>query len=105
MRGFGDLRKLMQEAQRLQAEIAERQKRLDEARVEGSAGGGAVTAVVNGHGRVVEIHIRPDVLEGNDAEMLEDLLLSALQEAQRKAQELSRRVMGDLAPGLPGFGT
>ncbi len=101
MRGLGDIRQLMQQAQKLQAELAERQKKLAEARVEASSGGGMVRAVTSGHGELVELHIAPEVLAEGDAEMLEDLVLAAVKEAQAKAKKLAQETMSDLAGGMP----
>ena len=101
MRGLGDLRGLMQQAQKLQAELAERKRKLACARVEAEAGGGIVKAVVSGEGELVELHISPEVVAEGDAEMLEDLVLAAVKEAQAKARELARKEMSDLAGGLP----
>lgn len=103
MKGFGDIRKLMKEAQKLQEEIAKRQEELAQAEVEASAGGGAVVAVVNGHGELKALRIAQEVVDPGDVEMLEDLVVSAIQEAQRKARELLQRTMGDLAGGAPGL--
>jgi hypothetical protein len=101
MRGLGDLRSLMQQAQKLQAELAERQRKLAEARVEASSGGGMVRAVVNGQGELEEIHLSPEVVSEGDAEMLEDLVVAAVKEAQAKAKELAQEMMADLAGGFP----
>lgn len=102
MKGFGDLRKLMKEAQRLQAEIEEKQRELKEMEIEVSAGGGAVSAVVNGHGELKRVKISPEAVDPDDVEMLEDLVVSAIQEAQRKAKERAQEIMGGLAGSL-GF--
>lgn len=101
MRGLGDIKGLMQQAQRLQAEIAKRQQELAEARVEASSGGEMVRAVVSGHGELLELHISPEVLAEGDAELVEDLVLAAVKEAQAKAKELAQRTMADLTGGLP----
>lgn len=82
--GIGDLRGLMHKAQELQQKLAA-------ARVEASAGGGVVKAVVNGHGELLEVSIAPEV--AGDAEMLQDLVVAAVQEAQRKAKELAQKVL------------
>ncbi|MCX7750060.1 MAG: YbaB/EbfC family nucleoid-associated protein [Candidatus Bipolaricaulota bacterium] len=95
---MADLRDLAKQAQRLQAQLAEAQRRLGEAEVEGSAGGGVVTAVVNGHGELRRIRISPEVVQGGDAELLGDLVLAAVQEAQRQAKALAEKT---LAPFLP----
>lgn len=101
MRGLGDLKGLMQQAQRLQAEIAKRQQELAEARVEASAGGGMVRAVVSGHGELVELHLSPEVLAEGDVELVEDLILAAVKEAQAKAKELAQETMSELTGGMP----
>lgn len=103
MRGFGDIRKLMREAQKLQEEIAKRQEELSQAEVEARAGGGTVVAVVNGHGELKGLKISREVVDPEDVEMLEDLVVSAIQEAQRKAKELFQRTMGELTGGFPGL--
>jgi len=105
MRGLGDIRSLMQQAQKLQAELAERQKKLAEARVEASAGGEMVKAVVTGQGELVEIHISPEVLAEGDTELIEDLIVAAVKEAQAKAKELAQKEMSDLTGGMmpPGM--
>lgn len=100
MKNFG---KLMKQAQKLQAEMARVRKELEDATVEGTAGGGVVKVVVNGSQEPVEVKIDPSVLE-EDASMVEDLVLSALKEALENSRELMQsemeKVTGDL--GLPG---
>lgn len=103
MKGFGDIRKLMREAQKLQAELAKRREELAQTEVEASSGGGAVVAVVNGHGELKAVRIAKEVVDPDDVEMLEDLVVSAVQEAQRKAKELASQVMGELTGGFPNF--
>lgn len=95
---MADLRELVKEAQRLQAQMAEAQRKLGEAEVEGTAGGGVVTAVVNGHGELRRVRISPEVVQAGDAELLGDLILAAVQEAQGKAKALAQKA---LAPFLP----
>jgi hypothetical protein len=101
MPGIGDMRNLVRQAQRLQAELAARQQKLSEARVEATAGGGMVRAVVNGQGELLEFHLSPEVLEGVDSGLLEDLVVAAVHEAQAKARELARETMADLTGGVP----
>ncbi len=98
-----DFKKLMKEAQKAQAKAAEVQQRLAEARVEGSAGGGLVRVLVNGHGRVIAIEIKPEAVDPSDAESLADLILVAVQEAQSKAQELAEREMRGTLGALGGL--
>ncbi|MBC7098500.1 YbaB/EbfC family nucleoid-associated protein [Candidatus Bipolaricaulota bacterium] len=101
MRGLGDLRSLMQQAQKLQAELAERKRKLAQARLEAASGGGMVRAVVTGEGELVGLKLAPQVVAEGDVEMLEDLVLAAVKEAQARARELARKEMSDLAGGLP----
>ncbi len=101
MKGFGDMRQLMQQAQRLQQEMAERQRKLQEARVEATSGGGMVRAVVSGQGRLLELTFSSEVVDPAETEMLQDLTVAAVQEAQDKAQEMAKELMSDLGGGLP----
>ncbi|MFO8035001.1 MAG: YbaB/EbfC family nucleoid-associated protein [Candidatus Bipolaricaulota bacterium] len=101
MKGFGDMKQLMQQAQRLQEEMAERQRQLQEERVEATAGGGMVRAVVSGQGRLLELAVSPEVVDPAEVEMLQDLAVAAIQEAQDKAQEKAKELMADLGGGLP----
>jgi len=101
MKGFGDMKQLMQQAQRLQQEMAERQRQLQETRVEATAGGGMVRAVVSGQGRLLELSVSPEVVDPSDVDMLQDLTVAAVQEAQDKAQQMAKEMMADLGGGLP----
>ncbi len=101
MKGFGDMRKLMQQAQRLQEEMAERQRKLEEARIEATAGGGMVRAVVSGQGRLLQLTFSAEVVDPAEVEMLQDLAVAAVQEAQDNAQEMAKEMMADLGGGLP----
>ena len=93
LKGIGDL---MKKAQKMQAEM----DRLQEAqRVEGSAGGGMVTAVANGRGELVSLRIDPEVA-GEDREMLQDLVVAAANDALRKARELMAQEMSRMMGGL-----
>lgn len=96
----GDLRK-MKEAQRLQAEISQRQKNLCEARVEATSGGGVVRAVVSGHGDLLELQISSEVVNPSEVDLLADLVVAAVREAQAKAKDLAQAAMADLARLLP----
>jgi len=97
-----NLAKMMKEAQKLEKRLSEVRKKLEEMTVEGSAGGGAVTVTMNGQRDVLKVTIDPGVVEDGDAEMLEDLLLSALRDAKQKSDELASVEMGKVAgAGLP----
>lgn len=103
--GKGDLQNLMKEAQRLQAEVAENQRKLAETEVEATAGGGVVKAVVTGHGELVKVEISPEVARPEDVDLLSDLVVAAVREAQAKAKDLAQQAMAHLTRLLPpGFG-
>lgn len=104
--GAGDLRNLMKEAQRLQAEMAESQRKLAEMEVEATSGGGVVKAVVTGHGELVKVEISPEVARPDEVDLLSDLVVAAVQAAQAKAKERAQQMMAPftrlLPPGLGG---
>lgn len=98
----GGMAKMMKEARKLEKRLGEVRKRLEEMTVEGSAGGGAVTVTMNGQRDVLNVSIDPAALDDADAEMLEDLLLSALRDAKQKSDEMAASEMAKAAgPGLP----
>lgn len=98
-------KRMMQQAQELQARLAKAQEKLAEATVEATAGGGAVTVTVTGHQQVKSIKIAPEAINPDDAEMLEDLVLAAVNEAMAKSQELAAESMRKVTGGLniPGL--
>jgi DNA-binding YbaB/EbfC family protein len=98
-------RRMIQQAQELQAKLAKAQKELAEATVEGTAGGGAVTVTVTGQQEVKSIKIAPEAINPDDVEMLEDLVLAAVNEAITKSQELAAERMSKVTGGLkiPGL--
>jgi len=99
-----DLTRMLKEAQKLEQRLEAVRKALETQTVDGTAGGGAVTVQMNGQRDVLAVRIAPSVLEGADATMLEDLLLSALRDARQKADELAAREMGSIGvPGIPGL--
>jgi DNA-binding YbaB/EbfC family protein len=97
---------ILKQAQALQSKLAELQGEAAGKTVEASAGGGMVTAVVNGKLEVVKIHVEPQVFAANDREMLEDLVVAAVNEGIRKAQQLMAEAMSRVTGGLkiPGLG-
>lgn len=102
--GAGDLRNLMKEAQRLQAELAENQRKLAETEVEATSGGGVVKAVVTGHGELVRVEISPEVARPEEVDLLADLVVAAVQEAQAKAKGVAEEAISSLKRLLPpGF--
>lgn len=104
--GLGGLGDLFQKAQELQDKLAKIQDEAEKRTVESSAGGGMVRAVVNGKLQVISVTIEPVVLESGDRDMLQDLVVAAVNEGIRRAQEMMAREMSALTGGLkiPGFG-
>jgi DNA-binding YbaB/EbfC family protein len=98
-KGF-DLGGILQQAQQLQERLANVQQELATRTVEASAGGGMVTATVNGKLEVVSIRIEPTLLESKDVEMLQDLVVAAVNEGIRSAQRLVADEMGKVTGGL-----
>ncbi len=96
-------RQLMQMAQQMQRQMQKVQEELAATIVEGTAGGGAVTVKMNGHREVLSITISPEVVDPNDVDMLQDLLLVAINDASRKAQQLAEERMQPLTGGLKGL--
>lgn len=100
---------LMREAQKIQTQMQKVQEEAKAKTIEASAGGGMVTVVANGGGEIVSIKIEKDVINPDDAEMLQDLILAASNEALRRAQqmvndEVSKLTMGLQVPGMGGLG-
>ena len=94
------LNQMMQQVQKMQADMAAAQDALASETVEGSAGGGKVKAVVTGTGELKSISIAPDVVDPDDVEMLEDLVVAAVSEGLRLAQEKQQERMGGAVGGL-----
>lgn len=98
--------KLMKQAQKMQAQMAAVQDKLEAMTIEGAAGGGVVKAVVNGQGEVRSVSISPEVVSADDVEMLEDLILSAIKDASAKSKEIAAKKMNGVTGGMgriPGF--
>ena len=100
--GF-DVNKLMQQAQQMQEQMARVQDELAHETVEASAGGGMVTVKATGAGEISEIKIDPKAVDPDDPELLEDMVLAAVNEALRSAQALAQSKLG-AATGLGGMG-
>ena len=101
-----NMQKMMRQMQKMQADLEKVQAELGEMTVEGTAGGGVITAIVTGHQDVKEIKIQPDAVDPEDVEMLEDLILAAVNDGLRKSRELSaselEKVTGKVnLPGMP----
>ena len=100
-------RKMLKQIEQMQANMQRAQEELGSATVEGSAGGGAVVVVMNGHQEVESVTIDPEFVDPEDVETLQDAILAAFQDAHRKAQELMQDKLGAATGGLnlnlPGF--
>jgi len=95
----------MKQVQKIQKRVAELQEELAERTISASAGGGMVTAVVNGRQELVSLKIEPEVLNPEDKEMLEDLIVAAVNEALRRSQEMVQEEIAKITGGLkiPGL--
>jgi nucleoid-associated protein EbfC len=96
-----NFQQLFQMGQQVQARLSQLQTELGNRTVSCSSGGGMVTVTVDGRGRIREMKIDPSVVDPQDVEMLEDLVLAAVNEAQQRAQQLYEEEMKKLAGGLP----
>jgi len=100
-----DMGKMMKQAQQMQAKMMRVQEELETKTVEAASGGGMVTAVVNGKHELVSLKIEKDVVDPADIEMLQDLVVAAVNEGVRKAHEMAQEEMSKLTGGLniPGM--
>ena len=105
MKGMGDMGKLMKQAQQMQAKMAKAQEELEALEIEASSGGGAVTVRMNGKQVVLGISIKPEVVDPEDVEMLEDMILAAYSEARKKAEAVAEEELSKVTGGLqlPGM--
>ncbi len=96
---------MMQQLKKMQQEMARVQEELASTVIEGTAGSGAVTVAISGEFQVKKVALKPELVDPEDVEMLEDLLVVALNDALAKVQELSSRKMGALTGGMkiPGL--
>ncbi|MFW6030068.1 MAG: YbaB/EbfC family nucleoid-associated protein [Halanaerobiales bacterium] len=100
-----NMNKLMKQAKEMQAKMSKMQNELEEKTVETTAGGGAVKVVVNGKQEVLDLEIDPDAVDPEDVEMLEDMILAAVNEGMRKVQDMVDEKMGKVTGGMniPGM--
>lgn len=96
-----NIQQLMQMSQKLQSKMSEIQESLDRKEVSASAGGGMVTVTTDGKGNVKKVEIDPTVVDPEDVEMLEDLVLAAVSEAQNRASEVYEEEMKKATGGMP----
>lgn len=103
--GGANMNKMMKEAKKMQARIAEMQQELESREFEASSGGGAVVVRVTGKQRIVSLKILPEAVDVDDVEMLEDMILAAANEAIKQSQETVSQEMAKITGGLniPGM--
>ncbi len=103
--GPGNMQAALRQAQKMQEDMARTQAELEEREYTAAAGGGAVSATVNGKHQVTALTIQPEVIDPEDSEMLADLVMAAVNEAQRKAAQDAEEEMGRISGGmsLPGL--
>lgn len=100
-----NMQQMMKQVKKMQEDMQKAQEALKDRFVEASAGGGAVTVKANGHKQIIDITIKPEVIDPEDAEMLQDLVLSATNEALRLVDDLAAKEMGRFTGGMniPGL--
>lgn len=105
MRGMGNMGNMMKQVQKMQQEMTKLQAELEEKTVESSVGGGVVNVVATGKKEIKEINIAPEAVDPDDVEMLEDLVLTAVNQALQKAEEMVAGEMNKITGGLniPGL--
>lgn len=101
----GNMNNMMKQVQKMQKKMMEAQEQLKDEVVEGSAGGGVVTVKCTGHKEITEVIIKEEAVDPDDIDMLQDLVLAAVNEALNKADELTNSRLGQFTKGLnlPGF--
>ncbi|MGN1071057.1 MAG: YbaB/EbfC family nucleoid-associated protein [Candidatus Fimadaptatus sp.] len=102
MMGGGNMQQLARQAQMLQQQISQLQENLDKREFEATAGGGMVRAKVNGEREILELEIKPEAVDPNDVEMLQDMIVAALNEALKTAHETVENEMSKLTGGMGG---
>ena len=102
---MNNMNQMMRQVKKMQEQMLKAQEELANKTVEGSAGGGVVTVQVNGHKKVLNLTIKPEAVDPDDVEMLQDLVLTAVNDALTKAEELANQDMGKFTGGIkiPGL--
>jgi len=101
--GGGNMQQLMRQAQKLQEQMAKTQENLEEREYTAQAGGGMVTVVVTGKRELKSIDIKPECVDPEDVDMLQDLILAAVNEALRTGEQAREAELGKLSPGMGGM--
>lgn len=102
--GMPNMQQLMKQAQKMQKQMEEAQAKLDEVEVTATVGGGMVEVVATAKKEIKSIKIKEDVVDADDIETLEDLVLAAVNEALRQADEVAQKEMGKVTGGMPTGG-
>jgi DNA-binding YbaB/EbfC family protein len=97
---MGQQFKMLKQLQQMQARMSKIQEELGEKTVTGTAGGGMVTVVASGHQKVLSVTLKPEVVDPSDVEMLQDLILAAVNDALEKARDLAAKELGSVTGGL-----
>lgn len=102
---MNNMNQMMKQVKKMQEQMLKAQEELADKKVEGSSGGGVVTVEVNGHKKVLSITLKPEVVDPDDIEMLQDLVITAVNDAMAKAEELANADMGKFTNGMkiPGL--
>lgn len=102
---MNNMNQMMKQVKKMQEQMLKAQEELEGKTVEGTAGGGVVTATMSGHKKLLDITIKPEAVDPEDVEMLQDLVLTAVNDAITKAEELSNQDMGKFTGGMkiPGL--
>ena len=100
MKGVPNMGNILKQAQQFQSKMAKLQEELGDKTVEASSGGGMVTVIVNGRQEVLSIQIEPEVIDPDDSEMLQDLILAAVNDGLNRAKNMVNEEMGKLTKGL-----
>ena len=99
----GNMQQLMRQAQKMQQQMLQLQQELDEREYEGTAGGGAVTCKVSGKRQLLTLNIQPDAVDPDDVEMLQDMVIAAVNDALKKGEDTREAEMGKISGGMGGM--
>ncbi len=99
----GNMQQLMRQAQKMQQQMLQLQQELDEREYEGTAGGGAVTCKVSGKRQLLTLNIQPDAVDPDDVEMLQDMVIAAVNDALKKGEDTREAEMGKVSGGMGGM--
>lgn len=100
MKGLPNMGNILKQAQQFQAKMAKLQEELGDRTIESSAGGGMVTVVVNGRQEIISMNIEPEVVDPDDVEMLQDLIIAAINDGLNRAKDMVNEEMGKLTKGM-----